>query len=214
MLHFDFKLQVSYLKRLQFSGGMVWSLELDDVTGHCHRGKYPLLTRIYEMLNGKDRDYYETLPPPDPDWDITTTTTPEPTTEEPTTTPEPTTTVEPTTTEEPTTTQVLTTTPEPTTTTRRPTTTQEVTTDGVTISVPDNGRIICGKLFLCHDDGMFQHPCNHYKYVECENVNGHWWIFVRDCPTGTKWHQPIRNCIKDDDLTTQKSDEERHYRLK
>jgi len=47
---------------------------------------------------------------------------------------------------------------------------------------------------------MFTQP---YKYVEFENVNDGWSIFVRDCPLGTRWHQPIQNC-NDDDTTTQK----------
>ena len=50
------------MKRLGVSGGMVWSLELDDATGHCSQGQWTLLTRVHEMLNGKDRDYYEKMP--------------------------------------------------------------------------------------------------------------------------------------------------------
>jgi len=72
------QVQISYLKRFGISGGMVWSLESDDIRGRCNEGKWPLLTRIHEMLNGKDKDNYETPPKPDPNWDITTTIIPQP----------------------------------------------------------------------------------------------------------------------------------------
>ena len=122
------------------SGGMVWSLEFDDFKGKCGEGNYPLLTKIYDMLNGKLKDYYEVAPqPPTPKPTTTTTTT--------TTTPKPT--QPPTTTPKPT--QPPTTTPKPT---QPPT---ELPTEPPT-KYPEGTTIIDGHLFICPKQGYFKHP--------------------------------------------------------
>ena len=43
------------------SDGMVWSLEFDDFKGKCDERNYPLLTKIYDMLNDKLKDYMKLL---------------------------------------------------------------------------------------------------------------------------------------------------------
>ncbi|XP_071333030.1 acidic mammalian chitinase-like [Trachinotus anak] len=57
--------KVSYLLRNHFGGAFVWSLDLDDFSGHfCHQGKYPLVSHLHHLLI-----------PDFPDYTTTTTTT-------------------------------------------------------------------------------------------------------------------------------------------
>ena len=165
------------------SGGMVWSLEFDDFRGKCGDGKYPLLTKIYDMLNGKLKDHFE-VPPPIPT--STPPTTPEPTTRRPTTTQEPTTTKEPTTTRRPTTSEP----------TELPT--QEPT--GSSTQYPEGTTIIDGHLFVCPKQGYFKHPTNRHKFVECLYLNSHWQIYVMECKNGTIWNDSVKACVNDNQV--------------
>jgi len=56
--------KTSYLKKMGLSGGMIWALETDDFKGHCGQ-KYPLLTKVYNMLNGGERSSFECQIGPD-----------------------------------------------------------------------------------------------------------------------------------------------------
>lgn len=44
-------LQIDWLKKNNFGGAMVWSLDLDDFSGtFCNQGKYPLINTIKSGL--------------------------------------------------------------------------------------------------------------------------------------------------------------------
>jgi len=45
--------QTEWLKEQGFGGIMVWSIDMDDFSGRCGSGKYPLLT----ALNDELKDY-------------------------------------------------------------------------------------------------------------------------------------------------------------
>lgn len=45
-------MQVNYLKQRGLGGFMIWSLDLDDFSGTCGQGNYPLLTAINQALTG------------------------------------------------------------------------------------------------------------------------------------------------------------------
>ncbi|KAK2140675.1 hypothetical protein LSH36_1280g00106 [Paralvinella palmiformis] len=45
------KIKVQWLKERGFGGVMVWALDLDDFTGSCGRGNYPLMTTIVTTLS-------------------------------------------------------------------------------------------------------------------------------------------------------------------
>jgi hypothetical protein len=176
------------------SGVMVWSLENDDFKNRCGSGKYPLLHKVHEMLNGDGRDSFECKwePPTPPTTPTTTPTTPTTTPTTPTTTPTtPTTT--PTT---PTTTPTTPTTPEPTTT-PKPTTTPEPETASAMVTKEIDGHTV-----KCYKQGMFSHPTDRHKYLVCEYIaegpNKGWWIHIMSCGPGTRWHQPSQNCLSDD----------------
>lgn len=40
------------MRDLNLGGGMIWALDLDDFTGSCGCGKYPLLTTMNQVLRG------------------------------------------------------------------------------------------------------------------------------------------------------------------
>ena len=186
------------MKQLGVSGAMVWSLENDDFKGECGV-KFPFLNKVYDMINGIDKNSYECLL--GPTTPIPTTpepTTPEPTTPEPTT-PEPTT-PEPTT-PEPTTPEP--TTPEPTTpepTTPEPTT-PEPTPQPTTTEEPKYTTIIDNHVIKCYKQGPIPHPTNIHKYIVCNYVatekGGGWWVIVMPCPIGTRWHDVLKTCVAD-----------------
>ena len=43
-------LQVDYIKQENFGGVMMWALDLDDFSGSCGQGKYPLLRAIIDEI--------------------------------------------------------------------------------------------------------------------------------------------------------------------
>lgn len=43
--------KVNYAISKKLGGGMVWSVDTDDFSGHCGKGKYPLLKTISRLLN-------------------------------------------------------------------------------------------------------------------------------------------------------------------
>jgi len=47
MIHF----QMQWLKEQGFGGIMVWSIDMDDFSGRCGSGKYPLLTALHQELS-------------------------------------------------------------------------------------------------------------------------------------------------------------------
>lgn len=47
---FDLFLQADLIKELNLGGGSIWSLDLDDFSGNCGCGKYPLLTALNRGL--------------------------------------------------------------------------------------------------------------------------------------------------------------------
>lgn len=48
---FYFTIQTQYIKQHHYGGVMVWALDLDDFSGSCGQGKYPLLHAINDELN-------------------------------------------------------------------------------------------------------------------------------------------------------------------
>ncbi|CAG2164989.1 unnamed protein product, partial [Oppiella nova] len=49
--------KAAFLKSMGLRGAMIWSLEFDDFRNECGFGhKYPLLTKVYDMINGKEKD--------------------------------------------------------------------------------------------------------------------------------------------------------------
>uniref|UniRef100_A0A670JEE8 Acidic mammalian chitinase n=1 Tax=Podarcis muralis TaxID=64176 RepID=A0A670JEE8_PODMU len=47
----SFQIKAEWLKKNNFAGAMVWSLDLDDFTGtFCNQGKYPLITTLKNAL--------------------------------------------------------------------------------------------------------------------------------------------------------------------
>jgi chitinase len=77
------KRKAEFALELGLAGGMVWSLETDDFTGHCYGEPFILIKTIARTLNG---GVIPTPPPPpstttttpDPNASTTTTTTPAP----------------------------------------------------------------------------------------------------------------------------------------
>lgn len=46
--------KVNFLLERKLGGGMIWSIDTDDFTGHCGDGKYPLLKTISRSLNNSE----------------------------------------------------------------------------------------------------------------------------------------------------------------
>ncbi|XP_052761892.1 chitotriosidase-1-like [Mya arenaria] len=106
------KVKVDYIKQGGFGGVMVWALDLDDFSGMCGQGKYPLMRAIIDEINHSGPAPPMTNPP------TTTTTTRAPTTT--TTQPRPWVTTQPPWQPNPTTRATTTRAPAPTTTTKAP----------------------------------------------------------------------------------------------
>lgn len=45
-------LKMEWLKESGFGGIMVWSVDMDDFSGRCGSGKFPLLTALTNELEG------------------------------------------------------------------------------------------------------------------------------------------------------------------
>ncbi|XP_064596682.1 chitinase-3-like protein 1 [Liolophura sinensis] len=45
------RVKAEYLMKHNLAGAFIWSVEMDDFTGHCGQGRYPLLSKIYSVLN-------------------------------------------------------------------------------------------------------------------------------------------------------------------
>ena len=43
-------LQMKYVKKKGYGGGMIWAIDLDDFKGLCSDGKWPLLSKMQEVL--------------------------------------------------------------------------------------------------------------------------------------------------------------------
>jgi len=48
-------LQAEYIERLGLAGAFVWSLDMDDFSGSCGAGRYPLLTAVSRRLHRRAR---------------------------------------------------------------------------------------------------------------------------------------------------------------
>lgn len=57
--------QINWLKKNQFGGAMVWTLDLDDFSGtFCGQGKYPLINTIKSGLGtGQSKSPYSLIQP-------------------------------------------------------------------------------------------------------------------------------------------------------
>ncbi|CAG0887236.1 unnamed protein product [Cyprideis torosa] len=53
------KTKMEWLREFKFGGVMVWSVDMDDFTGSCGMGKYPLLKAVHDGLSGYkvDREF-------------------------------------------------------------------------------------------------------------------------------------------------------------
>lgn len=46
------ELQVQYMKDMNFGGGFVWALDLDDFKGEfCNEGVHPLLSHLRKLID-------------------------------------------------------------------------------------------------------------------------------------------------------------------
>lgn len=45
--------KAKFIRELNLGGGMIWALDLDDFSGECGFGKYPLLTALKVTLSGQ-----------------------------------------------------------------------------------------------------------------------------------------------------------------
>ena len=48
--YFSFKFQARYIHNNGYGGVMVWAIDLDDVTGSCGDGRYPLMRTLFQEL--------------------------------------------------------------------------------------------------------------------------------------------------------------------
>uniref|UniRef100_A0A8D0EQG4 chitinase n=1 Tax=Strix occidentalis caurina TaxID=311401 RepID=A0A8D0EQG4_STROC len=65
----SFNIKVDWLKKNNFGGAMVWSLDMDDFTGtFCKEGKYPLITTLKKGLGLQNNDC---VPPAHPNPPVT-----------------------------------------------------------------------------------------------------------------------------------------------
>lgn len=46
------RIKAKFMRDLNLGGGMIWALDLDDFSGSCGCGKYPLLTTMNQVLRG------------------------------------------------------------------------------------------------------------------------------------------------------------------
>uniref|UniRef100_A0A672J9J5 chitinase n=1 Tax=Salarias fasciatus TaxID=181472 RepID=A0A672J9J5_SALFA len=54
----SFEIKARYLKDNKFGGAFIWSLDLDDFTGHfCGQGAYPLISSLYSTLQSTSTHY-------------------------------------------------------------------------------------------------------------------------------------------------------------
>jgi hypothetical protein len=165
------------------SGGMIWAMENDDFKNKCGTGKYPLLHKVHDMLNGNSKDSFECNIE---DEATPTPSTPTPTTQSPTT-------------QSPTTQSPVT----PSQTTAAPVTPSPTTqpTEGST-GEPKVTAIVDKHIIRCYKSGYISHPTDRHKYIVCEYIaegpKQGWWIHIMGCGPGTRWHQPTENCIQDD----------------
>ncbi|CAM9840142.1 unnamed protein product [Bubo scandiacus] len=65
----SFNIKVDWLKKNNFGGAMVWTLDMDDFTGtFCKQGKYPLITTLKKGLGLQNNDC---VPPAHPNPPVT-----------------------------------------------------------------------------------------------------------------------------------------------
>lgn len=46
----NIRTKAKFMRDLNLGGGMIWALDLDDFSGSCGCGKYPLLTTLNQVL--------------------------------------------------------------------------------------------------------------------------------------------------------------------
>jgi len=49
-------MQAEYVRRLGLAGAFIWSLDMDDFSGACGSGRYPLLSAVARTLRPPDTD--------------------------------------------------------------------------------------------------------------------------------------------------------------
>ncbi|XP_067863645.1 acidic mammalian chitinase-like [Heptranchias perlo] len=60
----SFKIKVQWLKKNNFGGAFVWTIDLDDFTGHCKQGVYPLINKLKNLLEINSDCAKRTVIPP------------------------------------------------------------------------------------------------------------------------------------------------------
>ncbi|KAH9388348.1 Cht9p [Tyrophagus putrescentiae] len=189
--------KLAFLKSLDVSGAMVWSLENDDFKERCGP-KNVLLTKVWDMINGAEKHSMECLLKPTTTTPAPTTTTTTTTTQKPTDPPTPPPTPKPT---DPPTPPP---TPKPTDPPTPPPTPKP--TDAPTPCPYRYPRLHSGhhrrRAHHPREPGPIPHPHDVHKYIVCQyvktNGDGGWWVQVMPCGIGTKWDQKTELCIRDD----------------